>query len=80
MDMAELLKPSFSLVDSARVITLSRGYSSPMPPPAEIQPAMATAAGQLSAAVASARTTAPRTISAPMPTARRCGSLAPSLP
>jgi hypothetical protein len=80
MDMAELLKPSFSLEDNANVMTLSRGYSRPMPPPAEIHPAMTTAAGQWNAAVARARATAPRTISAPMLTARRWDSLLPSRP
>src|SRR5512141_2270711 len=48
MDIAELLKPSFSLLDRARVITLSRAYISPMPPPANTQAVITTAAGQLS--------------------------------
>ena len=35
MDIAELLKPSLSLVDRARVMTLSRAYIRPMPAPGD---------------------------------------------
>ncbi len=58
MDMAALLKPWFSSVESANVMTESRGYMSPMPPPARIQPAMATAAGRANAAVTKVEITA----------------------
>jgi hypothetical protein len=71
MDIAELLKPSLSLLDRASVMTLSRGYSRPMPPPAKIQPEMATAAGQLSAVVANATVMAPSTRTEPIRTAAR---------
>ena len=69
MDIAELLKPSVSGVERASVITLSRGYMSPMPPPARTQPAIATAAGQPSTVVTSARAIASSTITEPIRTA-----------
>ena len=69
MDIAELLKPSVSGVDSASVMTLSRGYIRPMPPPARIHPEIATAAGQPNAVVTSARTIADSTSSEPIRTA-----------
>ena len=80
MDMAELLKPSVSGVDMASVMTLRRGYISPMPPPAKIQPAIATAAGQPRTVVTRARTTAPSTIADPITMASRWVSFVPSLP
>lgn len=78
--MAELLNPSVSGVDMARVITLSRGYIRPIPKPADIQPAIATAAGQLRTVVTKARTTAPSTITDPIFMALTLLSLPPIRP
>ena len=52
IDSAEELKPWFSLVDSASVMTLVRGYMSPMPAPPEPQPTMATTGDSRHRAVA----------------------------
>src|SRR5690606_28640828 len=51
IDSAELLNPWFAVVDMARVMTLIRGYMSPIPPPPTTQPAMAINGGRVSSAV-----------------------------